>query len=494
MCAIVGMKTETDLRAVDAMLASVKHRGPDDHRTVQAGKWAIGHARLSILDPAHGKQPMIDKKTSAHIVHNGEIYNFRELRKEMGGRFKTDSDTEVILRLHQSGAEPEDWISRLDGMYAFAIIDEDGLLLARDPMGVKPLYMGVKGDQIMFGSEMKALQKIADRIMEFPPGHVYTSKGGGRPVAQGKPALKAGLDADLIAKELLGRITDAVHSRMISDVPLGVFLSGGLDSSMIAAIANQFAPGLKTFAVGMEGSADIEAARKVADAIGTDHHERIFTLEEAVRYLPTVIYHLESYDRSLVRSAIANYFLAELAAKHVKVALSGEGADELFAGYQYLKRLHGERLGQELDLITDELHATNLQRCDRMSMAHGLEVRVPLLDDPRVVEYAKVIPLQFKLEPRTLTEKWILRKAVEGLLPAETVWREKVKFAAGAGLGDQLAEWAESAISDDAFAAAKAKYERFDLRDKEEFAYFLIFRKRLSPEKIGPLLGRSRSL
>lgn len=496
MCAIVGIKTDHGVKTVEEMLSRVAHRGPDDRKAVQAGRWAIGHARLSILDLQKGSQPMSGPGKKAHIVHNGEIYNFRELRDELGGKFKTDTDTEVILRLHQSGLPPEEWIRKLDGMFAFAIIDEDGLLLARDSMGVKPLYMGKHGDEIVFASELKALLKTADRIMEFPPGHVYTSKDGGRPFnpceTEEMPVSAEAPEA--LATELLAHLTDAVHSRMLADVPVGVFLSGGLDSSIIAALANQFQPGVKTFAVGMEGSPDLAAAKSVAAHLGTKHYEKVFTIEEAIRRLPIVIYHLESYDRGLVRSAVANFFLAELAAQHVKVALSGEGADELFAGYGYLKSMHGDKLRRELEDITAELHSTNLQRCDRMSMAHGLEVRVPMLDDARVVDFARTVPIQYKLEPKKLIEKWILRRSVEGLLPEEIVWRPKLKFAIGAGLGDRLAEWAESGISDEIFASASQKYAGYDIRDKEELAYFLIFRKAFPVEKIAHLMGRSRSL
>lgn len=494
MCGIVGMKSGDSLIEVDRMLSSVQYRGPDARTTATAAGWSLGHARLSILDVSGGSQPMVDAQTGAHIIHNGEIYNFQELRKELGGEFRTESDTEVILRLHASGMNPEEWLPKLDGMFAFAIVDKDGLLLARDPLGIKPLYVGLKDDKIVFGSEIKAVLKITDRFMEFPPGHVFTTKGGGRPFRAIHEEAVASLDAGEIAQELLSRITEAVRSRLISDVPLGVFLSGGLDSSIIAALACRFTPHIKTFSVGMEGSEDIKAARLVANHLGTDHYERVFTLREAIEALKTVIFHLESFDGALVRSAVANYFLSHLASRHVKVALSGEGADELFAGYRYLTAYHGGRLVGELKEITDALHFTNLQRCDRMSMAHGLEVRVPFLDDLRVVEYALGIPIQYKLEPKKDIEKWILRKAVEDLLPEEIVWRRKLKFAYGAGLGNQLAEWASSQIDDEQFAIDKALYGAFRIRDKEELAYFQIFRGMFPPEKVVPIIGRSRSL
>jgi asparagine synthase (glutamine-hydrolysing) len=494
MCGIVGIKCSDGLAEVERMLAGIQHRGPDARRFSKAGDWSLGHARLSILDVAGGSQPMIDEKSGAQIVYNGEIYNFKELRSELGGKYRTESDTEVILRYHESGLKPEEWLPKLDGMYAFAIVDDDGLLLARDPLGIKPLYMGLKGNQVVFASEMKSVLAVTDRIMEFPPGHVYTSKGGGRAFRE-LHMEEAGLNgAEAISQELLSRLTDAVHSRLISDVPLGVFLSGGLDSSLIAALACQFSPHIKTFAVGIEGSPDLVAARSVAKHLGTDHYERIFTFEEAIQILPTVLYHLESFDAALVRSAVPNYFLSELAAKHVKVALSGEGADELFAGYKYLAAMEGEQLSKELIDITEALHFTNLQRCDRMSMAHGLEVRVPFLDDLRIVEFAMGIPVEYKRGPSGDVEKWILRKAVAGLLPDDIVWRKKLKFAYGAGLGNRLADWASTQIDDKRFARAQAQYRAFGIRNKEEMAYFLLFRNRFPAEKILSLIGRSRSL
>lgn len=492
MCGIVGVKSEAGAEIVEKMLNCIQFRGPDARGVKKSGRWTLGHVRLSILDVEGGHQPMACDE--AHIVHNGEIYNYRQLRQGLGGDFQTDSDTEVILRLHGTGRNPEDWLQELDGMYAFAIVDKDGLLLARDPMGIKPLYIGVRDGQVAFASEIKSLLNVTDQIIEFPPGHYYTSRKGGKPFHKAGESKQQSSSADELASQILTRLTHAVESRLISDVPVGVFLSGGLDSSIIAAIANMFSPEIQTFAVGIEGSPDLEAARKVARHIGTDHHERVFTLREAVAMLKKVIYHLESFDAALVRSAVANYFLAELASAHVKVALSGEGADELFAGYEYLGAVHGSRLERELAEITDALHNTNLQRCDRMSMAHGLEVRVPYLDDLGFVELAKSIPVQFKLEPKQGIEKWILRKAVEGILPHEVVWRKKAKFAEGAGIAEQLEAWCESKITDEMFERGQRRYADYQIRSKEELVYFLIFKELFPPSRMVSLIGRSRSI
>lgn len=492
MSGFVGINKNASVEDVDQMLAKVQYRGPDGLSSIESDGWALGLARMTVLDVGNGDQPMVDKESGARIVHNGEIYNYRKLREELGGKFQTDCDTEVLLRLHRSGQKPEEWLNRLDGMFAFAIVDDDGLLLARDPMGIKPLYVGKKGEQIIFGSEIKAVLERTDRIMEFPPGHVYTTKGGGRPYRTLDYELPCTMEVDEIAGRLLELVTDAVHARMVANVPLGVFLSGGISSSILTALANQFSPNVKTFAVGMEGSDDIVAAREGSKHIGTNHFERIFTLKEAVEVLPKVIFHLESFDSGLVRSAIANYFLCELASQQVKVALSGEGADELFAGHTYLSAMHGSALRKELREITEALHYTGLQRCDRMSSAHGLEVRVPYIGNLEMVEFALSIPVQYKLEPKKHISKWILRKAVEGLLPESIVWRKKVRFADGTGLGNQLGQWAEASISDEQFERHKERYAGFEIRSKEEMAYFLIFRRLFPAHRISALVGRSK--
>jgi asparagine synthase (glutamine-hydrolysing) len=292
---------------------------------------------------------------------------------------------------------------------------------------------------------------------------------------------------------ILQRLDTAVRKRLVSDVPLGVFLSGGLDSSLIATLACRYKTPLDTFYVGTADSSDRAPARIMASFLKTRHHERDFTIEEALDALPEVIYSLESFDCALVRSAIPNYFLAKLAREHVKVALSGEGADELFAGYEYLKHLDRNALGPELSYITGALHNTNLQRCDRMSMAHSLEVRVPFLD-VAMVDYAFKIPLSFKQHGPERSEKWILRKVAERLLPLEIAWRKKTKFAAGSGLGSKLAEWAEHEISDQEFTRRREIAEGVFLRSKEELLYYRAFRTHYPNDELLPLIGRSRSL
>jgi asparagine synthase (glutamine-hydrolysing) len=248
-----------------------------------------------------------------------------------------------------------------------------------------------------------------------------------------------------------------------------------------------------SFAVGTEDSEDLVRAREVSGYLGTRHHERVYTLKEAIDLLPEVIYYLESFDCALVRSAIPNYLLANLAQEHVKVALSGEGADELFAGYEYLKSIDRHSLQDELLHITRSLHNTNLQRCDRMSMAHGLEVRVPFLD-VELVSYAFRMTTRLKLRWPAQTEKWILRRVAEDVLPAEIAWRKKAKFATGSGLGDQLAQFAEQEISDAEFARGRAAANGVTLRSKEELLYYRIFREQYPAHTALPPVGRSRSV
>ncbi len=494
MCGIVGVVKPDESRTVQEMLELLRHRGPDDAAICRDDHACLGHARLSIIDLSGGRQPMSDERAGRHVVFNGEIYNYRELRSELGeGRFRTDSDTEVLLRLAGGESAPADWVSRLDGMFAFAVVEGDDVILARDPLGIKPLYIGRRDGALVFGSEIKAMLVACDEVSEFPAGHVYTSEGGLRPYFDLEPPSETVTEAQRAQQGVRSRLEEAVRKRMLADVPVGVFLSGGLDSSLIAAFASRYKRPLDSFAVGTEDSEDLERAREVAAFLGTRHHEYVYTLQEAIEALPEVIYHLESFDCALVRSAVPNYFLSRLARQHVKVALAGEGADELFAGYEYLKAIARDSLQDELHEITLALHNTNLQRCDRMSMAHGLEVRVPFLD-VEMVRYAFRVHRDLKQRGEARTEKWILRRVAEDLLPSDIVWRRKEKFAIGSGLGDNLARFAETQISDEEFMRAREVDEGITLRSKEELFYYRIFREQYPAEHLAPLVGRSRSV
>lgn len=494
MCGIAGVfgMPESD-RILDTMLKKLSHRGPDDSGTYRSETVSLAHARLSIIDVAGGKQPIFNEDGTACIVFNGEIYNHRELRKrlEANHSFVTDTDTEVILHLYEELGP--DCVRELDGMFAFAIYGTDGeLFLARDPLGIKPLYTGRLDGCTYFASEMKALMGVIPEFEAFPAGHSYHSGSGRRmffSIPEHKITPMTPDEAQTGIRSLLER---AVVKRLMADVPLGVFLSGGLDSTIIAAIAREHIPGLHTFSVGMACSEDRRYAQMAAEYLETQHHEYVYTLDEMLDALPKVIYHLESFDAALVRSAIPNYFLARLASAHVKVVLSGEGADEIFSGYHYLKQFEGDRLHQELVEITEALHNTNLQRTDRMTMAHGIEGRVPFLDID-LLRFVFTVPPELKLGPDD-TEKWILREAFRDILPEEIADRRKSKFSEGAGSSDVLAQVAAERISDEEFDRESVLPTGQRVKNKEELMYYRVFREFFPVESAHRAIGSSRSL
>lgn len=425
-------------------LRTLKHRGPDGqgiYRDPRSGA-TLGHRRLSIIDPDGGAQPLVDRPDGAALVANGMIYNHGALRDRLtakhGSRFATGSDSEVILRGYD--AHGPEVAAHLDGMFAYVISDGATVSAARDPIGIKPLYTARSSFGLFFASEIKALLTVADDIEEFPPGHFIDGDGKITPyyeIPQDTPTIS---HANQAIELIRGSLGDAIRKRLQSDVPLGAFLSGGLDSSIIAALAIREIGTLKTFSVGLEGSPDIEAARRVARHIGSDHQELILT-ERAVREaLPRILYHLESFDQDLVRSAVPCWFVSEIASQEVKVVLTGEGADELFAGYTYYKGYGPtEALHRELRRSIATMHNINLQRVDRMTMAHGLEARVPFLDTAMIALAARLSPeLKLRSAQGDLVEKWILRRAFEDLLPHDIVWRDKEQFDQGSGTADLL--------------------------------------------------------
>lgn len=494
MCGIAGVFGLPDSnQTLVEIMERLKHRGPDDSGTYCCGEVALGHARLSIIDVAGGKQPIFNEDGTACIVFNGEIYNHRKLRKrlEKNHEFTTNSDTEVILHLFEEVGD--ECVHELDGMFGFAIYDENrGFLLARDPLGIKPLYVGHDGDLLYFASEMKALIDVMPEFEEFPAGHSYSSKSGLKQFFSMPQECYAAMTSDEAQTGIRGHLEKAVIKRLMSDVPLGIFLSGGLDSSIIAAVASRNVPDLNTFSVGMKGSADREYAIMAADYLGTHHYEEIYTVDDMLNVLPEVIYYLESYDAALVRSAVPNYFLARLASRYVKVALSGEGADEIFSGYHYLKDIDREMLQRELVEITESLHNTNLQRCDRMTMAHGIEGRVPFLDVD-LLKFAATIPIDLKIGPDD-TEKWILREAFRDYLPDEIVYRRKSKFSEGAGSSVALSTVAEMEITDREFERDRELSNGYIIKNKEELMYYRIFREFYPGDAAHKAVGFSRSL
>lgn len=497
MCGILGTYPHQDHAFIENGIAKIKHRGPDDDAVVQMSNGAFGHTRLSIIDVENGAQPMAHR--DAWIVFNGEIYNFQKIKKLIPGAMNTDSDTEVVLHLYRLLGP--DSISLLDGMFAFAIADQDSLFLARDPLGIKPLYYAIRDKTMYFASEIKALAELSVEVKAFPAGHWWHSEFGLNQFYSLErenfieQQLASGSVEDGVSA-IREKLQAAVEKRMIADpeVAVGVSLSGGLDSSVVAALARNVKHDLNTFVVGIEGSADLAASFQVAEHLGTRHHAYQYAFEEMADALPEVIYHLESFDAALIRSAIPNYFLAKLASEHVKVILTGEGADELYAGYDYLEPVSDpDYLQSELLTITGSLHNTNLQRADRMSMAYGLEARVPFLDKA-FVDYSLALPPEWKLRTNGWTEKELLRRAFEGMVPAHILNRPKKKFSDGAGSIDLLAAYANQRISDEEFGNHISDPENEFVRSKEELYYLQIFRSlfgdRLSPN----LVGRTRSV
>ncbi|MEJ2294840.1 MAG: asparagine synthase-related protein, partial [Candidatus Lokiarchaeota archaeon] len=380
------------------------------------------------------------------------------------------------------------------GMFAIAIFDEvKGLVLARDPLGIKPLYYGtLEGNNLYFSSEIKCLLPYIKNIRELLNGSFLLNGKELRRfyhIPRPKNYLNHSKNA---IKQLDSILTESIKKRLMSDVPLGVFLSGGLDSSLITAITKKYKEGeLHSFSIGFQKSQDILNARLASKHIGTVHHEQIITPTDIIKVLPKVIYHLESCDPALIRSSIPTYFVSQLASQYVKVVLSGEGADELFAGYHYLteKNYDLDNLSNELYQITCSLHNSNLQRVDRMTMAHGLEGRVPLLD-LELVNFAFKISTDLKVRE---SAKWVLRKVAENYLPKKIVWRAKEKFAIGTGIGQFLQDYAENNITqteiDEEF-----KKSGINFISKEEFLYWKYFKNHYNRSDIIKSMGRSRSL
>lgn len=486
MCGIAGMLGRPVESTIRRMLDAQRHRGPDGRKVwVVPGEIGLGHDRLAIIDVAGGAQPLTNEDGTVWAVVNGEIYNHQQLRRELqtGHTFRTRSDSEVVLHLFEE--EGPDFVRRLDGMFAIAVWSPTaGLCLARDPLGIKPLYYGHdERGNLLFASEIKALLPLVSPIHELAPGTYWVP--GAEPVQYYTvPRPSSDLADPNVCVAAVDRfLTAAVRKRLMADVPVGVFLSGGLDSSLIAAlVAREKLGPLHSFCVGLEGSADVENARQVARFLKTEHHERVLTPDEVIAAVPAVIPMLESCDPALVRSAIPTYYVAELAARHVKVVLSGEGADELFAGYHYLREFDEAALNDELRMITGSLHNLNLQRVDRMTMAHGLEGRVPFLD-------VTLVELAFRMAPGLKwmagQGKWVLRKAAERYLPPNIVWRKKEKFAIGTGIGPMLERHAAELFGPEAVPAGWTA---------EAWWYWTVFREQYDrPDVLGGM-GRSRSL
>jgi asparagine synthase (glutamine-hydrolysing) len=412
-----------------------------------------------------------------------------------GGRevFEVDGATLGIVRSRAQAAWPaktsapvHDYVS--DGHYAEARVINRRLHLYRDPLGVSPLYYGWANDgALCFASEVKAMLEMTRHVRELPPGHRFDGETTyAHALVQQQPPLDGPPLA--MAKALRGWLEAAVQ-KCICEAAAGAWLSGGLDSSTMAALARPHVSRLCTFAAGTRDAPDLEYAREVARHLQSEHREVVVTLDQMLAVLPKVIYHLESFDALLVRSSITNYLVAELAAEYVPEAFSGEGGDELFAGYHYLKALPKEQLAGELIDITNRLHNTALQRVDRCAAAHGLVAHVCFLD-PNVVEYAMRIPTRLKL--RDGVEKWILRRAMAGTLPEQVLARPKAKFWEGAGVGEMLAEHADEKVSEEDFARERTLPNGWLINTKEELMYYRLFKEHFGALEDLAWMGRTK--
>ena len=482
MCGIVAEHGCSDPDQLERMLERLAHRGPDDRGAIRVnGSW-LGHRRLSIVDVGGGQQPLCTRDESAWLVGNGEVYNHEEVRAGLVDRdLLTTSDNEVALHLIDERGTAG--LAELSGMFAFVMAGRDGrFVAARDPVGIKPLYWAQRNGAVRFASEMHAFDPEWQAVRRAVPARLRVDAGAGaRPLRLRRAAAAArrSTDREALLTGTRETLVRAVRQQMMGDVNVGVFLSGGLDSSLVAAIASRIANErgrrLQTFAVGTEGSPDLAAARQVAEHLDCEHVEVTYTAAEALESLPNVVRAIESFDPGLVRSAVPNYMLARTTRQHVKVVLTGEGADELFAGYEYMREFTDDAaLHAELERTVRSLHNLNLQRCDRVTMAHAVEARVPFLDR-NVIAWALRIPPS---EKQGTPEKKLLRESFEGWLPDELLWRTKAEFGDGSGARDVLTRAVEETVSDAEFEAERGAVEPA-LRTKEEVAYYRVWREHL---------------
>lgn len=502
MCGIVGVfdlkSNHMELRTkVLKMSKKVRHRGPDWSGIFYCEKAILAHERLSIVDPESGRQPLYSKDRNLILAVNGEIYNHQEIRKryESTYEFQTHSDCEVILPLYRDKG-PE-FLEEMNGIFAFALYDKekDCYFIARDHIGIIPLYMG--WDQygnFYVASELKALEGVCNKIQEFLPGHYLFSKDG----VMKKWYTRDWMDYSAVEnnttsiEDLRSALEASVHRQLMSDVPYGVLLSGGLDSSVVSAVAKKFAPKrietddmseawwpqLHSFAVGLTGSPDLAAARKVADHIGTVHHEINFTVEEGIDAIRDVIYHIETYDVTTVRASTPMYLLARvIKSMGVKMVLSGEGADEIFGGYLYFhKAPNPKALHEETVRKLSKLHLYDCLRANKSLCAWGVEGRVPFLDK-EFMDVAMRLNPKDKMISKDRIEKWVLRKAFEDYLPASVAWRQKEQFSDGVGYNwiDSLKALTSKEVSDEQLANAKYRFPINPPMSKEEYFYRSIF-------------------
>lgn len=519
MCSIFGifgLQSGDDVQALrrEALDCSQRqrHRGPDWSGVYLDERVILVHERLAIVDPAGGSQPLLSEDGDLALAVNGEIYNHRELKKELRQpyAFQTGSDCEVINALYRED-EPASFLNRLNGIFAFALWDKakGRVIIARDPIGVVPLYWGHdKEGRLRVASEMKSLADACADVAQFPPGHYYDSAldaGSGASSALRRYYARPWRDyaavegVQVSPQELREAFERAVHRQLMTDVPYGVLLSGGLDSSLVAAVAARYArhrieeddqaeawwPRLHSFAIGLKGSPDLAAAQVAAEALGTVHHGFEYTFEEGLDALPEVIRHIETYDVTTIRASTPMFLLARrIKAMGVKMVLSGEGSDEIFGGYLYFHKAPDAReFHEELVRKLDALNNYDCLRANKSMMAWGVEPRVPFLDR-EFLDVAMRMDAAYKMIDKSSAgpqrmEKGVLRQAFDGYLPQEILWRQKEQFSDGVGYGwiDGLKAHAEAQVSDRELAAADKRFPVNPPQTKEAYWYRSLFER-----------------
>ena len=523
MCGIFGIldiKTDVSELRTQALDLSklLRHRGPDWSGIWNNDNTILCHERLAIVDVDTGAQPLISQNDKQILAVNGEIYNHKQLAANLDEPypFKTRSDCEVILPLFQQ--KGIDFIDELEGMFAFILYDEeqDAYLIARDHIGIIPLYTGYdEHGNFYVSSEMKALAGVCKTISEFPPGHYLWSKEGKITKYYKRDWMEYDNVKDNTSnlEELRVAFEKAVKSHMMSDVPYAVLLSGGLDSSLVSAVAAQYVakrvededktdawwPRLHSFAVGLEGAPDLKAAKKVADMIGTVHHEIHFTIQEGLDAIRDVIYHLETYDTTTIRAATPMYLMTrKIKAMGIKMVLSGEGSDEIFGGYLYFhKAPNAKEFHEETVRKLDRLHMFDCARANKATSAWGVEARVPFLDK-NFIDVAMRLNPQDKMCLDGKMEKWILRKAFDNgeTLPAEVLWRQKEQFGDGVGYSwiDSIRDFVENEVTDQQLATAEFRFPVNTPDTKEGYYYRTIFESYFPQESAARCVPGGKSI
>ncbi|MFT4732103.1 MAG: asparagine synthase (glutamine-hydrolyzing) [Gammaproteobacteria bacterium] len=523
MCGIFGIldiKTDVSELRTQALELSklLRHRGPDWSGIWHNDNAILCHERLAIVDVDTGAQPLISSNGNQVLAVNGEIYNHKDLESKLTNPydFQTKSDCEIIIPLYQQ--EGLGFIDRLEGMFSFVLYDQENntYLIARDHMGIIPLYTGFdEFGNFYVASEMKALVPVCKTVQEFPPGHYLSSTDGKLVKYYERDWMSYDnvKDNETNLDDLKVAFEKAVKSHLMSDVPYAVLLSGGLDSSLVSAVAARYVakrvededksdawwPRLHSFAVGLEGAPDLIAAKKVANMIGTVHHEIHFTIQEGLDAIRDVIYHLETYDTTTIRAATPMYLMTrKIKAMGIKMVLSGEGADEIFGGYLYFhKAPNAKELHEETVRKLDRLHLFDCARANKSTSAWGVEARVPFLDK-NFMDVAMRLNPQDKMCVGGRMEKWILRKAFDDdtYLPAEVLWRQKEQFGDGVGYSwiDSIREFVEIEVSDQKIASAQFRFPINTPDTKEGYYYRTIFEDYFPQESAAKCVPSGKSI